>query len=89
MNNIAVNNIAVNSEEARAFMRLRLGSDWELLLANANATAAPGSTDDQIGAAQQRAMDLVSDICADWSLPLRESVAAAWRSIHSNCLQSK
>jgi hypothetical protein len=73
---------------ARAFMRLRLGEDWEFLLMQANAMPIPGARDDQIGAAQQRAMDLVSETCADWSLPLREAVAVAWRAINMRCLQS-
>ena len=68
-------------DEARAFMRRRLGGDWQLRLTHADAMPGPDATNEEIDAAQRRAIELVSEACEDWSLQLREAVAHAWRSL--------
>ena len=68
-------------DEARAFMRRRLGADWELRLAQADAMLRPDASNEEVDAAQQRAIDLVSETCEDWSLQLREAVAHAWQTL--------
>ena len=68
-------------DEARAFMQRRLGAHWELRLAQAGAMPGPDATNEDVDAAQQRAMELVSEVCEDWSLQLREAVADAWLSL--------
>ncbi len=68
-------------DEARAFMRRRLGADWELRLTQADALPGPGATNEEVDAAQQRAIELVSEVCEDWSLQLREAVADAWQTL--------
>jgi hypothetical protein len=68
-------------DEARAFLHRRLGPDWALLLIQADAIVGPDATNEEVVAAQQRAIELVSEVCGDWSLQLRESVAEAWQSL--------
>lgn len=68
-------------DEARAFLRRRLGPDWALLLIEADAIIGAEATNEEVVAAQQRAIELVSEICQDWSLQLREAIAEAWQSL--------
>ena len=68
-------------DEAEAFMERQLGGHWELRLAQAGALPGPDATNEQVDAAQQRAIDLVSEVCQDWSLQLREAVADAWLTL--------
>ena len=64
--------------EMRAFFRRRLGHDWELRLILADAIAGSDATDEEVGAAQQRAVELVSETSYDWSIELRGLTAQAW-----------
>ena len=64
--------------EMRAFFRRRLGHDWEFRLILANAIADQDATDAEVGAAQQRAVELVSETSYDWSIELRGVTAQAW-----------
>ena len=68
-------------DEARAFLRRRLGPDWALRLVQAGAIVGPEAPNEEVVAAQQRAIDLVSEVCQDWSLQLLEAVADAWQSL--------
>ena len=68
-------------DEARAFMQRRLGAHWELRLAQADAMPGSDATNEEVDAAQQRAIELVSEACDDWSLQLREAVADAWQTL--------
>ena len=65
--------------EMREFFRRRLGDDWEIRLILANAIAGPDATDEEVYAAQQRAVALVVKASGDSSVELRELAAEAWR----------
>ena len=69
--------------ETRAFFRRRLGHDWELRLILADAIADADATDEEVGAAQQRAVELVSETSYDWSIELRGVTAQAWLELWS------
>ena len=69
------------SDEMRSFFRRRLGNDWELRLILANAIAGPDATDEEVDAAQQRAIELVTETSYDWSIELRELTAQAWLTL--------
>jgi len=64
--------------EMREFFRRRLGDDWKSRLILADAIADRDATDEEIGAAQQRAIELVSETSYDWSIELRGVTAQAW-----------
>ena len=65
----------------RDFFRLHLGDDWELSLILANAIADPGASDEEIVAAQERAVDLVRDCSPGWKDEMSELVAEAWLTL--------
>ena len=75
--------------EARALLRLQLGTDWEERLILAGAIADRGATDEAIVAARQRAVDLVCMSLDDWRPETRMVVADAWftlwRQAASSC----
>ena len=68
-------------DEAREFMRRQLGEDWEERLHAAGAVLGPDATNEESDAAQQCAVDLVSETGDDWSLETREFAAAAWQAL--------
>ena len=68
-------------EEMRDFFRLHLGDDWEIWLILANAIADPGASDDEVGAAQQRAVELVRTSSPGWKDDMSELVAEAWLTL--------
>jgi hypothetical protein len=68
--------------DARAFLRQKLGMDWDRLLAQADAVVRGDATNEEVDAAQQRAVDLVSEVTDDWTLETREQVAEAWRVLN-------
>jgi len=68
-------------EEAREFMLLHLGVDWVAALIQARAMASPEATPEEIDEAEQRAVELVSDVNEDWTLETREAAAEAWRVV--------
>ena len=68
-------------DEARQFMRRQLGEDWEQRLMAVGAILGPDATNEEADSAQQRAVDLVSETCDDWTLETREFVAAAWQAL--------
>ena len=70
-----------NVGQMREFLRLLLGDDWEILLILANAIAGPEATDDQIYAAQQRAVHLVRLTSPHWREELNTEVARAWLTL--------
>ena len=45
------------------------------------AILGPDATNEEADSAQQRAVDLVSETCDDWTLETRELVAAAWQAL--------
>ena len=45
------------------------------------AILGPDATNEEADSAQQRAVDLVSETCDDWTLELREFSAAAWQAL--------
>ena len=65
----------------RDFFRLHLGDDWELSLILANAIADPGASDEEIAAAQQRAVDVVRANSPGWKDDMSELVAEAWLTL--------
>lgn len=67
--------------EMSDFLRLHLGDDWEILLILANAIAEPGASDEEIHAAQQRAIALVRENSPNWSNNMSELVAEAWPTL--------
>ena len=67
--------------EMRDFMRLHLGDDWEVMLILANAIAPPDATDEEVHAAQQRAVALVRLNSPGWTDDLAELVADAWLAL--------
>ncbi|HUP76903.1 MAG TPA: hypothetical protein VM282_27970 [Acidimicrobiales bacterium] len=69
------------SDLAREFMRQRLGDDWEHRLRMDGAIVAPDATNEEADAAQQRAIELVSETSDDWTLELRELTTAAWQAL--------
>ena len=70
-----------NVGQMREFLRLLLGDDWEILLILANAIAGPDATDDQIYAAQQRAVHFVRQTSPLWREDMREVVAEVWLTL--------
>jgi hypothetical protein len=68
----------------RDFFRLHLGDDWELLLILANALAEQDATDEEVHAAQQRAVALVRLHSPGWSDDLADLVANAWLTLWMN-----
>ena len=67
-------------DEASQFFQQQLGAHGEDALLHAGAVAAPGATMEEIDAAEQRAVELVSDVTEDWILATRERAADAWRT---------
>jgi hypothetical protein len=67
--------------EAEAFMESRLGGHWELRLAEAAAMPGPDATNEEVDAAQQRALDLICETSEDWTLELRGRAAEAWAAL--------
>jgi hypothetical protein len=55
-----------------------LPSSWD---AWANAVAPPRATNEEVDAAEQRAVELVSNMNEDWTLETREETADAWRAL--------
>ena len=41
----------------------------------------PDATNEEVDAAQQRAVDFISETCQVWTLELRERVAEAWMAL--------
>ena len=70
-----------NSEQMRAFLRVLLGEDWEIQLILANAIAGVDATDEEVYAAQQRAVDLARENSAWWREDLNTLVAKAWLTL--------
>ena len=70
--------------EARALLRLQLGTDWEERLILAGAIADPAATDEAVDAARQRAVDLVCKSLDDWRPETRMVVADAWFTLWSD-----
>ena len=70
-----------NVGQMREFLRLLLGDDWEIMLILANAIAGPDATDDQIYAAQQRAVHFVRQTSPLWREDMREVVAEVWLTL--------
>ena len=68
-------------EQMREFLRLHLGDDWEIMLIVANAIAGPDATDDEVYAAQQRAVHLVRLTSPHWREELNTEVARAWLTL--------
>ena len=68
-------------EQMRSFLRLLLGEDWEILLIFANAIAGLEASDEEVYAAQQRAVDLVRENSPWWREDLSELVAKAWLTL--------
>ena len=64
--------------EMREFMRQLLGDDWEVRLILANAIADPDASNEEVHAAQQRAVAHVRDNCVGWTPGMDERVAEAW-----------
>ena len=62
----------------RDFLRLHLGDDWELYLILANAIAGPDASEEEIAAAQQRAVAIVRERSPGWKDEMSEFVAEAW-----------
>jgi len=65
----------------RDFLRLHLGDDWELLLIMADAIADHDASDEEVHAAQQRAVALVRLHSPSWNDDLGELVAQAWLTL--------
>ena len=70
-----------NVAQMREFLRFHLGDDWEIMLIVANAIAGPDATDDQVYAAQQRAVHLVRLTSPHWREELNTEVARAWLTL--------
>jgi hypothetical protein len=68
-------------DEMRDFLRLHLGDDWEMLLILGNAIAGPFASNEEIAAAQQRAIDLVREHSPGWTDDMTGLVAAAWLTL--------
>ena len=68
-------------DEALDFMRQNLGPDWAEALIHARAFVGSRAANEEVDAAEQRAVDLVSDVGDDWSLDTREAAADAWRTL--------
>ena len=68
-------------EQMRCFLRLLLGEDWEILLILANAIAEPDASDEEVHAAQQRAVDLVRENSPWWQEDLGKLVGKAWLTL--------
>jgi hypothetical protein len=68
-------------DDMRDFFRLHLGDDWELLLILADAIAEQDASDEQVLAAQQRAVALVRLHSPGWNDDLGEFVAQAWLTL--------
>ena len=68
-------------DEALDFMCQHLGPDWAEALIHARAFVGSRATNDEADAAEQRAVELVSNIGDDWSLETREAAAEAWRTL--------
>ena len=65
----------------RDFLHLHLGDDWEVLLILANAIARPDASDEEINAAQQRAIALVRANSPAWTDRMADLVADAWLAL--------
>jgi hypothetical protein len=65
----------------RDFMRLHLGDDWEILLILANAIADQEARDEEVHAAQQRAVALVRANSPAWREEMSDLVAEAWLTL--------
>lgn len=68
-------------EQMRCFLCLLLGEDWEISLILANAIAGPEASDEEVCAAQRRAVDLVREKSRWWKEDLSELVAEAWLTL--------
>jgi hypothetical protein len=62
----------------RDFLRLYLGDDWEVMLILVNAIAAPDASDEEVHAAQQRAVTLVRAHHPGLTDNIADLVANAW-----------
>ncbi|MEO5841971.1 MAG: hypothetical protein ABIQ73_05860 [Acidimicrobiales bacterium] len=71
----------MEGDEARGFFRRYFGADWEERLLSLGALLGPDATNEESYAAEQRAVDLVSESVDDWTLVTREFVAAAWHAL--------
>jgi hypothetical protein len=69
--------------EARALLRLQLGTDWEERLILAGAIVDPAARDGAVDAARQRAVDLVCTSLDDWRPETRIVVGDAWFTLWS------
>lgn len=68
-------------KDARDFLRRRIGADWEVRLMQADALPRRRVTQKETDAAEQRAIEIASEVCQDWTTDLREGVADAWRVV--------
>ena len=75
-------------DDARAFLRRRLGPDWEVRLMGTDALPRQRVTGKDTDAAQQRAVALVSEVCEDWTPELSDAVADAWRVLSAKATRS-
>ena len=66
---------------AREFMRRHLGDDWELQLIAADAAVDPETSLRDTVEQQMRAVDLVSEVCADRRPETRTRAAEAWHAL--------
>ena len=70
--------------EARALLRLQLGTDWEERLILTGAIADRAAPEEVVDAARQRAIDLVCSSLDDWRSETRRVVADAWFTLWSD-----
>ena len=69
------------SSGERDLLRFHLGDDWELLLILANAISGPDAADEEVFAAQQRAVACVRENSACWRDDLSDVVGEAWLTL--------
>jgi hypothetical protein len=65
----------------RDFLRLYLGDDWEVMLILAGAIAEPDASDEDVYAAQQRAIALVREHHPGLTDEIAELVGSAWLAL--------
>ena len=68
-------------QEMRDFLRLHLGDDWELRLILADAIAGPFASEEDVAAAQQRAIGVVRTHSPGWNDNMSDLVAQAWLTL--------
>ena len=63
----------------RKFLRRRIGAGWEVRLLQTGALPRPKSDPNGTDAAEQRAVDVASEVREDWTLDMRSGVVPPWR----------